>query len=174
MQCRLRFPLRWSSLPRHGHNPIGSSSPSHNRLLRLLRWSRRWWHSVRLGVELRIRGLVEAVMLLKCLNHRLVLDIHLPDIGMRTRYMFIAPLCLSSPFPSSTEAILGSGSISATITSRSSTYQCLWTTAASPHMEDNTAKWLQVYKIKRGLGDWSSFVLAVEEKFGAYDYRKAI
>jgi hypothetical protein len=41
-------------------------------------------------------------------------------------------------------------------------------------MEDNTAKWMQVYKIKRGLGDWSSFVLAVEEKFGAYDYRKAI
>jgi hypothetical protein len=33
---------------------------------------------------------------------------------------------------------------------------------------------LQVYKPKKGLGDWSSFVATVEDKFGAYDYKKAI
>jgi hypothetical protein len=52
--------------------------------------------------------------------------------------------------------------------------ECMWTTAASLHMEDNAAKWLQVYKLKVGLGDWGMFVAAVEEKFGAYDYRKVV
>jgi hypothetical protein len=33
-------------------------------------------------------------------------------------------------------------------------------------------KWLQVYKLKVGLGDWDTFDRAVEEKFWAYDYRK--
>jgi hypothetical protein len=47
------------------------------------------------------------------------------------------------------------------------------TTTASLHMDDNATKWLQVYKLKVGLGDWNIFVRAVEEKFGAYDYRKA-
>jgi hypothetical protein len=51
---------------------------------------------------------------------------------------------------------------------------CKWTTAASLHMEDNAAKWLQVYKLKVGLGDWDTFVRAIEEKFGAYDYRKVV
>jgi hypothetical protein len=51
---------------------------------------------------------------------------------------------------------------------------CMWPTAASLHMEDNTAMLLQVYKMKGGLGDWPTFVAAVEVKFGAYDYRKAI
>jgi hypothetical protein len=41
-------------------------------------------------------------------------------------------------------------------------------------MEDNAAKWLQVYKLMKVLGDWPSFVAVAEEKFGAYDYRKAI
>ncbi|GJM99857.1 hypothetical protein PR202_ga16995 [Eleusine coracana subsp. coracana] len=50
----------------------------------------------------------------------------------------------------------------------------MWTSAASLHMEDNVAKWLQTYKLKHGLGDWNSFVHAVEQKFGAYDYRKAV
>jgi hypothetical protein len=52
--------------------------------------------------------------------------------------------------------------------------QCMWTTVASLHMEDNAAKWLQVYKLKVGLGDRGMFVAAVEEKFGAYDYRKVV
>jgi hypothetical protein len=51
---------------------------------------------------------------------------------------------------------------------------CMWTTAASLHMDDNAAKWWQVYKLKAGLGDWDTFVRAVEEKFGAYDYRKVV
>jgi hypothetical protein len=51
---------------------------------------------------------------------------------------------------------------------------CMWTTAASLHMEDNAAKWLQVYKLQHGLGDWQVFVDAVQHKFGAYDYHKAI
>jgi hypothetical protein len=41
-------------------------------------------------------------------------------------------------------------------------------------MEANAAKWLQVYKLRNGLGTWSDFVVAIEEKFGAYDYRQAI
>jgi hypothetical protein len=31
--------------------------------------------------------------------------------------------------------------------------ECLWTTATSMHMEENAAKWLQVYKLKKGLDD---------------------
>jgi hypothetical protein len=50
----------------------------------------------------------------------------------------------------------------------------MWTTAASLHMEDNAAKWLQVYKMKQGLDCWQEFVSAAEEKFGADDYRKSI
>ena len=41
-------------------------------------------------------------------------------------------------------------------------------------MDGNAAKWLQVYKKKYGLGDWESFIAAVEKKFGAHDYRDAI
>jgi hypothetical protein len=52
--------------------------------------------------------------------------------------------------------------------------ECLWVTAASLHMEENAGKWLQVYKLCSGLGSWLDFVTAVEDKFGAYDYRQAI
>jgi hypothetical protein len=31
--------------------------------------------------------------------------------------------------------------------------KCMWTTTASLHMEENAARWLQVYKMKKGLGD---------------------
>jgi hypothetical protein len=73
------------------------------------------------------------------------------------------------------ERTLGSGWISARIISKSSTYpsvcglqrpRCTW--------RKNAAKWVQAYKLKGGLGDWNSFVAAVDEKFGAYDYRKAL
>lgn len=30
----------------------------------------------------------------------------------------------------------------------------IWTTVASLHMEDNAEKWMQVYKMKHGLGPW--------------------
>jgi hypothetical protein len=49
-----------------------------------------------------------------------------------------------------------------------------WTTAASLHMEENGAKWLQVYKIQKGLDSWQEFVIAIDAKFGADDYRKSI
>ena len=47
-------------------------------------------------------------------------------------------------------------------------------TFASLHIEDNAAKWLQVYKRQYGLADWQSFIDAVVEKFGASDYRDAM
>jgi hypothetical protein len=52
--------------------------------------------------------------------------------------------------------------------------ETMWTMAASLHMEDNAAKWLQVYKLKKDLTSWSDFASAVEEKFGVYDYRSSI
>ena len=47
-------------------------------------------------------------------------------------------------------------------------------TFASLHIEDNAAKWLQVYKRQYGLADWQSFIDVVVEKFGASDYRDAM
>jgi hypothetical protein len=41
-------------------------------------------------------------------------------------------------------------------------------------MEGNAESWLQVYKLKVGLGSWRDFIRAVQEKFGAYDYQHAI
>lgn len=32
------------------------------------------------------------------------------------------------------------------------------------HMDGNSARWLQVYKLKYGLGSWEQFIKAVEEK----------
>lgn len=48
------------------------------------------------------------------------------------------------------------------------------TTVASLHMDENAESWLQVYKLKVGLGSWQEFMVAVQEKFGAYDYQHAI
>jgi hypothetical protein len=50
----------------------------------------------------------------------------------------------------------------------------MWTTAASMHMDGQAAKWLQVHKLKYGLGKWNEFIAAVETQFGSYDYRDAI
>ena len=47
-------------------------------------------------------------------------------------------------------------------------------TFASLHIDDNAAKWLQVYKKQHGLADWHTFIAAVEEKFGASNYRDAM
>lgn len=41
-------------------------------------------------------------------------------------------------------------------------------------MDDNVAKWLQMYKKKYSLGDWDTFIQAVEAKFGDNDYREAL
>ena len=51
--------------------------------------------------------------------------------------------------------------------------ETFWTTAAL-HMDDNAAKWVQVYKQEHGLDSWSVFIEAVEQKFEAVDYRDAL
>lgn len=52
--------------------------------------------------------------------------------------------------------------------------ESMWTTVASLHMEDNADKWMQMYKLKHGLGSWQQFMNAVQAKFGAYDYHHTI
>lgn len=52
--------------------------------------------------------------------------------------------------------------------------EAFWHVAASLNMDGNAAKWLQVYKKKHGLGNWETFITAVENKFGAHDYRDAM
>ena len=52
--------------------------------------------------------------------------------------------------------------------------ETFWTTAAALHMDDNAAKWVQVYKQEHGLDSWSVFIEAIEQKFGAVDYRDAL
>lgn len=44
----------------------------------------------------------------------------------------------------------------------------------SMHMDGNSTRWLQVYKLKNGLGSWEQFIKVVEEKFGANEYRTAL
>lgn len=41
-------------------------------------------------------------------------------------------------------------------------------------MDGPAAKWLQVYKLKHGLGKCEEFIAAVENYFGSYDYRDVI
>jgi hypothetical protein len=50
----------------------------------------------------------------------------------------------------------------------------MWATYASMNMDENTSRWLQVYKKQNGLGDWKTFIKAVEKKFGANDYRESL
>lgn len=50
----------------------------------------------------------------------------------------------------------------------------LWVSAASIHMEQNAARWWQVQKLKQGARVWTEFVTAVEGKFGADAYAKAL
>jgi hypothetical protein len=50
----------------------------------------------------------------------------------------------------------------------------MWATYASMSMDDNVAKWLQMYKKKYGLGEWEIFCQAVENKFGTNDYKEAL
>jgi hypothetical protein len=50
----------------------------------------------------------------------------------------------------------------------------IWVTAASLHMENNAARWLQVFKLKQRLGNWQQFASAVLAKFGADEYPKAL
>jgi hypothetical protein len=41
-------------------------------------------------------------------------------------------------------------------------------------MGENAAKWLQMYKLKHGLGSWPVLGAAIEEKFGVYDYHSSL
>ena len=52
--------------------------------------------------------------------------------------------------------------------------ETLWTPTAAMNMDDNAAKWLQVHKLKYGLGTWSEFIAAVDSHFGSYAYRDAL
>jgi len=52
--------------------------------------------------------------------------------------------------------------------------ESMWTIAASMHMDGPASKWLQVYKLRNGLGSWAEFIAAVEDQFGSYDYRDSI
>jgi hypothetical protein len=45
---------------------------------------------------------------------------------------------------------------------------------AAVHFEGAAAQWLQVYRKRVRNPTWLEFVLAVEEKFGKDDYRKAL
>jgi hypothetical protein len=50
----------------------------------------------------------------------------------------------------------------------------MWVTAAALHMKENAARWWQVFKVTDGVCTRSQFCKAVEEKFGADDYRQTI
>jgi hypothetical protein len=52
--------------------------------------------------------------------------------------------------------------------------QPLWVSAASIHMEQNAARWWQVQKLRPGMRNWQEFARAVESKFGASAYAKAL
>ena len=52
--------------------------------------------------------------------------------------------------------------------------ETMWPTIAAMHMEEKAAKWLKVYKLQSGLGDWTTFIAAVEKKFGSNDYRESL
>jgi hypothetical protein len=46
--------------------------------------------------------------------------------------------------------------------------------ATSMNMEGTASRWLQVHRLKGGLGSWRSLAKAVVEKFGAEAYPKAM
>lgn len=52
--------------------------------------------------------------------------------------------------------------------------EVLWVQAAALHMEGNAEKWWHVYKLQFPGADWPRFSRAMEQKFGAEDYRKAL
>lgn len=52
--------------------------------------------------------------------------------------------------------------------------ESMWASEATMNFDGTTAKWLQVYKEQHGVTTWDELVQAVEEKFGADDYRSAL
>lgn len=49
-----------------------------------------------------------------------------------------------------------------------------WVRMAAVHVTGPAEQWLQVYRRRYRDPTWLQFVLAVEDKFGKYDYRKAL
>lgn len=52
--------------------------------------------------------------------------------------------------------------------------QMVWVTAASLHMEENAARWFQMFSLQHGLTSWDEFAQAVLQKFGAEEYSQAM
>jgi hypothetical protein len=50
----------------------------------------------------------------------------------------------------------------------------LWVEAATMHLEDNAAKWWQVYKITNPKVSWKQLSFDVQQQFGSDDHRSAI
>jgi hypothetical protein len=52
--------------------------------------------------------------------------------------------------------------------------ETMWVMSASLHMEENTARWFQVYTLQNGLSSWEEFAQAVLQKFGTAEYFQTI
>lgn len=52
------------------------------------------------------------------------------------------------------------------------TSPAMWLTAATLHLEGNTAHWYQSYKLRNEVQNWPQFITAVEAKFGVNDHRR--
>jgi hypothetical protein len=52
--------------------------------------------------------------------------------------------------------------------------ETVWVMSASLHMEENAARWFQVYTLWNGLSSWEEFAQAVLQKFGTGDYFQAM
>ena len=52
--------------------------------------------------------------------------------------------------------------------------ETVWVMSASLHMEENAARWFQVYTLRNGLSSWEEFAQAVLQKFGTGDYFQAM
>jgi hypothetical protein len=50
----------------------------------------------------------------------------------------------------------------------------LWLVSATLHMDGDAALWLKAYRLRHEITTWPTLMVAVMEKFGADDYRKAL
>jgi len=50
----------------------------------------------------------------------------------------------------------------------------VWLSSTTMHLEGNASKWWQAYKQQHTKITWLSFCLAIEQEFGADDYRIAL
>jgi hypothetical protein len=52
--------------------------------------------------------------------------------------------------------------------------KAVWAISAAMYMEGNVVMWLQVHKMKHGLGNWMQFSRDVNAKFGVEEYSQAM